>query len=370
MKLTNTVLKLLILCFFFAGCSGTRTPKKEVRPTPKTEFSASLSGVKRHGLCPVDISTKRNRFRLTVDDLVFLGPLKTEGEILVLHPKSRRYLRVRKGRLSELFETHNRTAANRYERAVILSSAEHRRKDVQSAFLSPCQAAAPQPGQHQQCEMQPQGEDQQLWIHKGEFRRLSRHRGLTTTKTHSEIVFNTKHGVLVASENGFNRTMGGLEEKAFEDGHFELPEGYTEVLDDQELHDERFQGLGRGDMLKDLSLKGFKSGGTDFPGAPAPTEWIHQAENWWPHPAVSQRNPKFHLDRIFFFKPFDPDQLPINIDYKIKVEKWDDKAEFGERSFRESENSIVFFADNQLFRVRTPEGYSERLGELCQYLLE
>ena len=351
------------LCFLLLmGCGHLNTPKVPGVAIPQTEFRAKLVGF-RGDQEDVEISTRRQRFRLHRKGKIFLGDLQPKGEVWILSAEARTFFHYTPQRESELFKSHGRPGATRYRDAVNASGVKVI-DEVLAAFMSPCQAAS-RFSTHQGCEHTDSGPHLQSWTHTS-YRRTDLRAGykeVPITRHHS---YDTSLGVLVAPSDSI--CLAHPETVSFDEGTFQVPPDYQELLSDKELRDPRFQYVGTPNMLPGRTMEGFMMFALDFPPPPDRPKWFYQQEKWWSH---ETKQKQVYIERAWARAPFDPHQVPFNVEYKFVVKKWDEKPEVGQLSWRESPRSLVFYGDHQLFRVSVSHPKLEkRLLPLCRSLLK
>lgn len=367
---------MLIGCQVGGGSKTQGATKGEERqPTPPQvdEFSASLYSSGK--LYPVKISRKKDRFLLRRDNLIYCGALSAKGDIYVLDPKTKTALKVERGKSSRLYDSHGKTPARRYEKAVETSRAYERRQDILDSMRFPCEIAEEALKWHPSCEvLATRDPDVAQWTHSKSSFGIT-YRGFERPTESLVMEYNEKFGVITSSKRSIgtrtdiDSSMRSLKEESFKAEDFRVPLGYTELLNDKDLRDPLFQDLGKSEMVKGLDLENFTEYVIEYPGAPAPSLKVFQSEKWWPR-GHSSPNSWIHLQRLYFKKPFDATKTPFNEDYKFQIKSWDKKSEYGEYSYRKSANTVIFFADNQLFQVSTSDRFRDKEAEICNYLLK
>lgn len=351
-RLMDRFLPALLLSFCFA-CSGggsgitrlKKQPKVPPVPVAETEFKATLAWAGQQH--PIEVSTKRQKFRLEKDGKVYIGDL--EGKLVwALNTESKTCFRYEKGRESSLFKTHGRPGATRYRDAVNGSMVGSAVAGVRQPFLSPCEAATKSLGQHRICNVVQAGPDLKRYTHEFH-RRLSMQEGFKEKVSTTDHLYNTRLGVLVGGSYGH---FLDIQEQELPAERFQVPEDYRELLSDEDLADPRFQYIGKPDMVDGLELEPFMEFFLQYPPPPAEPQWIYQIEKWW----VKGQSRKFmFIERAYPVGEFDPTQLPIKVDYKIQVEKWDETPEVGEFSYRHEKGPLTFYGGGQIIKLTAAE---------------
>ncbi len=343
------VRKLLLGSLLFCSCSGLPTQPVARQAAPPVEFVAQLSGADER--YPVEISTKKKRFRLEREGKLFLGSLDPEQrEVLVVDPKARTFFRADPKRFSQLFDTHDRPAATRFDGAINQVFAAGLRDRVLFPFQSPCEAVGTT-GSHQECLSAPTSGGLVIWTHKTK-RITSPQDGLRKIETSVQYTDNPELGVLVGGPQN-SIFFEQVEVKELPEDRFTVPDSFREMLSDEELRDPRFGYLGGPKLFPESQWTEFMEFERDIPPPPGSPMWTFQTEKWQEKGDGPSREMVW-LDRLYSHRPFDPSKLPPGDgDHAFaNLKAWDPKAEAGTHSFREGPLSLVFTTHDQVFRIK------------------
>lgn len=343
------VRKLLFGTLLFCSCSGPPTQPVARQAATPVEFVAQLSRAGER--YPVEISTKEKRFRLEREGKLFLGHLDPEQrEVMVVDPKTRTFFRADPKRFSQLFDTHDRPAATRFDGAINQLLVSDVREGILFPFKSPCEAVSVT-GSHQECLSAPASGGLVTWTHKTK-RITSPQDGLRTVETSVQHTDNPELGVLVAGPQN-SPVFEQIEVKELPEDRFTVPDGFREILSDEELRDSRFGYLGGPKLFPESQWTEFMEFERDIPPPPQSPLWTFQTEKWQERVDGPSREMVW-LDRLYSHRPFDPSKLPPGDgDHAFaNLKAWDSKAEAGTHSFREGPLSLVFTTHDQVFRIK------------------
>lgn len=343
------VRKLLFGTLLFCSCSGLATQPVARQAATPVEFVAKLSGSGQR--YPVEISTKKRRFRVERDGKLFLGSLDPEQrEVMVVDPKARTFFRADPKRFSQLFDTHDRPAATRFDGAFNQVFAADVRDSVVFPFKSPCEAVGTT-GSHQECSSAPAADGLVTWTHKTK-RITSPQDGLRKIETSVQFTDDPKLGVLVGGPENWP-LFEQIEIQELSEDRFAVPDGYRERLSDEELRDPRFGYLGGPKLFPESQWTEFMEFERDIPPPPNSPLWTLQSEKWQEKGSGPSREVVW-LDRLYSHRPFDPNKLPPGDgDHAFaNLKAWDPEAEAGTHSFREGPLSLVFTTHDQVFRIK------------------
>ena len=189
-------------------------------------------------------------------------------------------------------------------------------------------------------------------------------------KKHTSTVehdFDVRLGLVVEQrfENREGPSLRRVERVALEVELFEAPDGYEEVLTDDELLAGAREAVGWAEMLPGTTLH---SAGPRHVGAPNTLDerWHAIRERWMfrgPDSAVVVK-----ISSAEAVEPR-PVEAPLEITWDLRVDAWDDEAEVGEYSHRLSDTEILFAERGRVFRVEIhPETLADQLLPLCAAL--
>lgn len=289
---------------------------------------------------PVEISTKKKKFRLERDGWVFLGDLSEKGPILVLSPDTRRYFQLDPDRIGQVGKSYGQAASSRY-RDVWQRFESFRKQDLTGAFVNPCQAVAQgNDRKHPPCEFQDLGQGLQRRTHT--FKNARQGQVIHT--------YHTRLGVLTSAPRDpyFDKIK---EVESFASDRFEVPKDFLEYLSDEHLDDPFFGFLGHARMIQSMPMSGFMSKLEHDPPFPQEPVWTIQQEQWT---LSGGSMPGLHITRFFPHRGFDFEKTPFEA-AKLKVPKWDEVTEVGTHSYRPERSSgydtLIFASNGRLFRV-------------------
>jgi hypothetical protein len=349
----------LALLAILPGCS-LPTPVVPAAQAAPTEFRSTLVGYGEKRA--VEISTKKGRFRLEDKGRVLIGDLDRKGEIVVLSADTRTYFRSKFNKFAELLESHGRPAATRYEGAVN-SSLIQVRDQVLAPMQGPCQVVA-RDRPHQDCQHTSSGEHLQNWTHTSHGR-TSAQAGFKATQATLTHGYNTELGVIVSASEG--PYLKSPEVVDLANDRFEVPEGYSELLSEDQLRDPRFDYLATPSSFSGSDWEGFMEFVNDGPPPPERPKWTYQKEKWWPRAGGQDL---VLVERLYSYGRLNLDKLPLDQHFAFAVKAWDKTPEFGERCFRESPKSVVFAVHNQLFKIQvTQDSRIELIPQLAEALV-
>ena len=363
----NFVRKPLLLTLLLCACSAPPTAKVPRKPAGPAEFQAKLvDGGKRY---PIEVSTEKGQFRLERDGKLYLGDLDTKsGKLLVIDPKSKTFFRADAQRYSQLFDTHDRPSATRYEGAANALLLTDLRESVHAPFKSPCETFSDTYGGHQKCVSQNTSGGLVSWTHTNK-RVTSPQDGMRKVESTARYLDNPELGVLVGGPANA-RFFEQLQVKKLTEDRFTLPEGFREVLSDEQLRDPRFGYLAPSDLFPETQWTEFMDFARDIPAPPQAPLWTYQKEHWQERGDGPSREMVW-IERLYSHQPFDPKKVVLaDVDHAFaNVKTWDKQAEAGSLSFREGPLSLVFTAHDQVFRIKVlKESMADQIPRIAKAL--